>query len=112
YTPLTIARPPSSGSASSRHTAAIETAKDATIAPQATPPAAFLLIRRPKLALTRKPTNGSSGISSNISATRTQRDPSTPRQLATETQRHREIRSRRRTDAETRFPSVSPCLRG
>src|SRR4051812_40549855 len=47
-------------------TAASATTKDATIAPTATAPAAVLVSRRPRLALTRKPRNGSSGISSSM----------------------------------------------
>src|SRR5580765_2664578 len=57
----------SGSSASSLTTAATETANDITIAPHATTPEAPLLRRRPKLAFSRKPTNGSRGISSSIS---------------------------------------------
>src|SRR6266853_2825846 len=54
-------------SATSLTTAATETANDSTIAPHAMIPAAALLRRRPKLAFSRKPTNGNSGISSSMS---------------------------------------------
>ena len=57
----TIARA-SGSSAASRHTAAAETRNDPIIAAQATAPAAALLRRRPKLAFTRKPRNGRSGM--------------------------------------------------
>src|SRR5580765_2240916 len=61
----TIARA-SGSSAASRHTTTAETRNDPSIAAQATAPAAALLRRRPKLAFTRKPMNGSSGISKSI----------------------------------------------
>src|SRR5438874_7893780 len=54
----------------SRTTAASETANDPSIAPHATAPDAALLRRRPTLAFTRKPRNGRSGISSNMSRRR------------------------------------------
>src|SRR5581483_5815027 len=56
----------SGSSATSRATAASETTNDAMIAPHATAPEAPRLRRRPALVLTRKPRNGSSGISSSI----------------------------------------------
>src|SRR5712692_7778503 len=65
----TIARE-SGGSATSRHTASSDTTKDPAIAPHATAPAAALLTRRPKLAFTRKPRSGRSGISSSITKMR------------------------------------------
>src|SRR5437773_6867820 len=43
-------------------TAIIETANDPSVTPQATMPAIILLTYRPRLALTRKPRNGRSGI--------------------------------------------------
>src|SRR5882757_2379589 len=52
--------------ARSRQTAARDTTKEPSIAAQATAPAAALLMRRPKLAFSRKPRNGRSGISSNM----------------------------------------------
>ena len=45
---------------------AADTANEASIAPQAIAPAAPLLIRRPRPAFSRKPTNGRSGISSSM----------------------------------------------
>src|SRR5690349_8496352 len=51
----------------SPHTAASETANEPAIAAQASAPETGLLRRRPKLALTRNPRNGSSGISSSTS---------------------------------------------
>ena len=48
-------------------TDATETTNEAMITPQATAPAAPLLMRRPRPAFTRKPTNGRRGISSNMS---------------------------------------------
>ena len=44
-----------------------DTAKDATITPHATAPAAALLTRFPRLAFARKPRNGNSGMRSSIS---------------------------------------------
>src|SRR2546426_11741108 len=44
------------------HERPAETRKDAMIAPHATAPADRLLMRLPKPAFTRKPTNGSNGI--------------------------------------------------
>src|SRR5689334_19756286 len=65
---LTIAR--ASGSSwTSRATASSDTANEPIIAPQATAPAAAFDTRRPRLALTRKPRNGRSGISSSIGRT-------------------------------------------
>src|SRR5580765_6455195 len=46
----------------SRQTATSDTRNDPIIAPQATAPAAALLTRLPKLAFSRKPRNGSSGM--------------------------------------------------
>jgi hypothetical protein len=48
------------------NTAADDTRNDAIIAPHAIAPDAVLLRRRPKLAFSRKPTNGRSGISGSI----------------------------------------------
>ncbi len=56
----------SGSSATSLTTAATETANDSTMAPHAMTPAAALLRRRPKLAFSRKPTSGKSGIRSSI----------------------------------------------
>src|SRR6185295_6113671 len=70
---LAIARD-SSGNPTSCHAETSETRNEPTIAPQATAPAAALLTRLPKLAFSRKPTNGSSGISSSID-TRTKKKP-------------------------------------
>src|SRR5256885_9954812 len=56
----------SAGSPTRRTTAATDTANDRTIAPQAIAPATPLLTRRPKLALSRNPTSGNSGISSSM----------------------------------------------
>src|SRR5438132_10459381 len=56
----------STGSAMRRATAATETANDRMIAPHAIVPATPLLRRRPRLALSRKPTSGNSGISSSM----------------------------------------------
>src|SRR5437762_10423503 len=56
----------SGSSPTSRTTAASETPNDPSIAPHATAPDAALPRRRPALAFTRKPRNGSSGISSSI----------------------------------------------
>src|SRR5689334_22496438 len=64
----TIARASGSGP-TRRDAAASETANEPAIAAQATAPETALLNRRPKLALTRKPTNGNSGISSSIGGT-------------------------------------------
>src|SRR3954462_2707248 len=65
---FTIAR--ASGSSWTRRTTdSSDTAKEPIIAPQATAPAAALDTRRPKLALTRNPRNGRSGISSSIERT-------------------------------------------
>src|SRR5712692_355140 len=62
---LAIAR--DSGSSETRRiTAASATTNDPSMAPQATPPAAALLTRRPTLAFTRKPRKGKSGIRSSI----------------------------------------------
>src|SRR5258706_6383117 len=58
---LAIARD-SCGRPTSCHTAASDTTNDPTIAPHATAPAAALLTRRPKLAVSRKPRNGSRGM--------------------------------------------------
>src|SRR5262245_29127 len=63
YPSLTIAL---SGAAITRAAATRETMNAAIIAPQATAPAVRLLTRRPRLAFTRKPTNGSRGISSSM----------------------------------------------
>ncbi len=52
----------SGSSATSFHTSTSATTNDARIDPHATPAAADLLMRRPKLAFTRKPANGSRGI--------------------------------------------------
>src|SRR6185295_14194880 len=49
------------------HTAADDTRNDAIIAPHAIAPETDLLKRRPKLALSRKPTNGRRGINCNMS---------------------------------------------
>src|SRR5215471_3888903 len=56
----------SGGSCTSRATAATEIAKDSTTTPHATVPDAFLLSRRAKLALMRKPTSGRRGIRSSM----------------------------------------------
>src|SRR4051794_40699157 len=65
---FTIAR--ASGSSWTRRTTdSSDTAKEPIIALQATAPAAALDTRRPKLALTRNPRNGRSGISSSIERT-------------------------------------------
>src|SRR5687767_5937434 len=56
----------SGGSASSRHTATSDTANEPAIAAHAAAPAAALLIRRPKLAFSRNPANGNSGMRSSI----------------------------------------------
>src|ERR1700730_11776248 len=48
------------------HTAAQEIRNDASIAPHAARPATALLTRRPRLAFSRKPTNGRSGIKSSM----------------------------------------------
>src|SRR4051812_45280027 len=68
-TGLTIARE-SGGMPTSRHTPASETAKEPSIAPQATAPAAALLTRLPRLAFSRNPRNGSSAMSRSISGPR------------------------------------------
>src|SRR5262249_45080351 len=68
-----------------RATAAADTRNDTIIAPHATAPAAPLLMRRPKLALIRKPTNGRSGISSSMTTVANDRET-----VATERQRHGE----------------------
>src|SRR5438067_11402238 len=52
----------------SDHTAASDTANDAIIAPQAAEAETPLPLRRPPNAFTRKPTNGSAGISSSIAS--------------------------------------------
>src|SRR5205807_2596847 len=56
----------SAGSPTRRATAATDTANESSIAPHATVPATPLVTRRPKLALSRKPTSGKSGISSSM----------------------------------------------
>src|SRR6185312_2077197 len=56
----------SGGMPARRATAATDTANDRMIAPQATAPAAPLLMRRPKLELTRKPASGKRAISSSM----------------------------------------------
>ncbi len=56
----------SSGSPTSRMTATTDTTNDAAIAPTAIAPDTGFDKRRPKLALSRKPTSGRSGISSSI----------------------------------------------
>src|SRR3954452_1167503 len=62
-----LARARDSGSsATSRQTAASEITNDISIAPQAIAPAADLLTRLPRLAFSRKPRNGRSGISSSM----------------------------------------------
>src|SRR5207248_10985261 len=54
----------------SRPTDAIDTRNDAIIAPHAVPPETPLLRRRPTLAFTRNPTNGTSAISSSMTKRR------------------------------------------
>ena len=76
-TGCTIARD-SGGRPTSRQTTAADTANEASIDPQATAPAALLLIRRPRQAFSRKPTNGKRGISSSI-AKAVDKPPSTQR---------------------------------
>src|SRR5258707_195559 len=56
----------SAGCWTSCHTAASDSANEPAIAPHATAPDAALLRRRPRLAFTRKPSNGRSGISRSI----------------------------------------------
>src|ERR1051326_2849227 len=56
----------STGSPTRRATAATDTANERMMAPHATAPEMPLLNRRAKLALTRNPTSGNSGISSSI----------------------------------------------
>src|SRR6476619_3538866 len=58
-----------------RHDETAETRKAPIIAAQAIPPDKPLLSRRPKLALTRKPTNDSRGISSHMKCTNNSRRP-------------------------------------
>src|SRR5438067_6211939 len=56
----------SGSSRTSVQTAATDTTNDPAIAAQAADPAKGLLIRRPKLAFSRKPRNGNSGIRRSI----------------------------------------------
>src|SRR5438034_7786673 len=63
-TSSTTAADESAGARTTDQAVTAEARNDAIIAPQATALAAALLIRRPRLALTRKPMKGSSGISS------------------------------------------------
>ena len=99
--------------ATSSATARADTANDASMAPHAIAPATRVLTRRPKLALSRKPTNGRSGISSSIRCS-----PPRPRGIWPQSHRGMEPRrqaqgtlSVRRTEARHRFDG-SACLAG
>src|ERR1035437_854929 len=63
----------SAGNAISLKTETSDTRNDAIIAPHAIAPEAGLLTRRPKLAFSRNPTSGRSGISSSMRASPLQR---------------------------------------